>query len=328
MLSRACLVCVVLFLALAGPAVAQGGTQKPTFAAFLADVRAEALAQGVSEATLDAAFAGLTAPAPEVLRRDVAQPESRITFAQYKRRVVSQDRIERGRALYRRHRALLAQIEADTGVAGHYLVALWGVESDFGANTGSFRVIPALATLAYDGRRAAFFRRELLAALHVLDAGHVAPARMTGSWAGAMGQVQFMPTSFQRFAADGDGDARADIWDSAPDALASAARYLAQSSWRSGERWGRRVVLPPGFDEALLGRDAKRPLAQWQAMGVRLPGGGGLPRSDMPGGIVVPGDGQAFLVYANYDVLMGWNRSLYFATSVGLLADAIAAAAP
>ena len=249
-----------------------------------------------------------------------------MTFAEYRKRIVSPDRISRGRALYRQHRALLTDIEARTGVAGQYIVALWGVESSFGANTGGHKVIPSLATLAYDGRRADFFRKELIAALQIIDAGHVRAGDMTGSWAGAMGQVQFMPTSFLALAVDGDGDGRADIWGSQADALASAANYLRTRGWQAGERWGRAVVLPAGFDTELLGRDKKRPLHEWQAMGVRLPGGGALPPSDMSAGIVVPGDdGQAFLVYANYDVLMDWNRSLYFATSVGLLADAIAA---
>jgi membrane-bound lytic murein transglycosylase B len=321
---RLCLA-LLLLLCLPAPAHAAGD-----FARWLNGVKYDAAEAGVSPATLEAALAGIDGPDPNVLAHDRAQAEGRMTFPEYRARIVSPARIQRGRELYNTHRALLRDIEARTGVAGQYIVALWGVESSFGANTGEHRVIPSLATLAYDGRRADFFRAELIAALQIIDAGHVAAGDMTGSWAGAMGQVQFMPTSFLALAVDGDGDGRADIWGSEADALASAANYLRARGWQAGERWGRAVVLPPGFDADLLGRDKKRPLSAWQAMGVRLPGGGDLPAADMAGGIVVPagdgpGDGQAFLVYANYDVLMDWNRSLYFATSVGLLADAIAA---
>lgn len=296
------------------------------FGSWLAGVRAEAAAAGVSQATIDAALGGIAAPDQTVVARDRKQAESKFTFTKYQAFIVSPERVRRGRELYHRHADLLRSIEARTGVAGQYVVALWGVESSFGANTGGFDIVPSLAALAYDGRRADFFRAELIAALQIIDQGHIAAGDMTGSWAGAMGQVQFMPTSFLEMAVDGDGDGKKDLWNSEADALASAANYLARRGWRGGERWGRRVVLPEGFDEGLLGRGKKQTLAVWQALGVRLPGGANLPTNatDMPAGIVVPGDGQAFLVYRNYDVLMDWNRSLYFATSVGLLADAIA----
>lgn len=311
---------IILFLMSAS---ARAAEEKSDFATFLAEIKKEALKEGISAATIDAAFANLVAPDARVLRHDRAQPESKSRFTYYKKSVLNKERIAKGRKLLRRHKVLLHKIEKNTGVPGPYIVALWGVESDYGSSTGGFQIIPALATLAYDGRRADFFRKELIAALWILEQGHIAPQAMTGSWAGAMGQVQFMPFSFLAFAADGDGDGKKNIWSNRADALASAGHYLGQKGWKRGERWGRAVVLPPDFDDALLGRENKKALSVWQDLGVRLPGGQNLPKTDIKGAIVIPGDGQAFLVYGNYDVLMDWNRSLYFATSVGLLADAL-----
>jgi membrane-bound lytic murein transglycosylase B len=204
------------------------------------------------------------------------------------------------------------------------VVAVWGLETNYGGFTGGFNVIEALATLAWDGRRAEFFRKELLAALRILEQGDVALDRMRGSYAGAMGHPQFMPTSFERLAVDFDGDGRRDIWNDRPDALASIANYLARNGWRSDEPWGREVILPPGFDPANAGRDNRRPLRAWAAMGVAPANGAALPEIDaailLPGGI----GGQAFAVYGNFDAIRRYNPSDYYALVIGLLSDQVA----
>lgn len=302
--------------------------QSPTpgeHAAWTDDLRREAIERGIAPATVDAALDGWQ-PIERVIELDRSQPEFTLTFSEYLDRVVPTSRVQRGRQLLAEYRNLLDVVARRYGVQPRFVVALWGVESDFGRRTGDFPVIGALATLAYDGRRSAYFRRELLDALQILDDGHISVDRMRGSWAGAMGQLQFMPSSFRRFAVDYDGDGRRDIWDSTADALASAANYLARSGWRDDQTWGREVRLPKGFAADLVGRDVVKPLSEWQALGVRRADGGALPRRDLLASVVQPGgsDGPAFVVYEDYRVLLKWNRSDYFATAVGLLSDRIA----
>ena len=296
-----------------------------SFQAWLQGVRAEAAAQGIAPATLDEALAGV-APIPRVVELDRRQPESTLTFAQYLERVVPARRVEIGRRKLAEHRELLAAVGARYGVQPRYIVALWGVETGFGRITGSFPVIAALATLAYDGRRAEFFRGELLKALRILDEGHIAPAQMKGSWAGAMGQVQFMPSSFLRYARDHDDDGRQDIWTSTADAFASAANYLAGVGWRDDQTWGREVRLPDDLDPDLIGTDVVKGLADWQALGVRRADGSDLPGRNLPASIIRPdgAGGPAYAVYDNFRALLRWNRSHYFATAVGILSDRIA----
>jgi membrane-bound lytic murein transglycosylase B len=303
------------------PAAPQPAAPSRPFAAFLREVRAEARAAGVSEATLNAAFAGVE-PIPRVLELDRRQPEFTLTFSQYRERQVTAQRIERGRALKRENAALLARIEQRHRVPAD----IWGIETNFGGVTGGFNVIAALATLAWDGRRAAFFRRELLAALRILEAGHVRPGAMRGSWAGAMGHPQFMPTSFERFAVDEDGDGRRDIWNSRADALGSIGNYLARNGWQQGEAWGREVRLPPGFDASGVSREATRPLSAWAQAGVRAADGGPLPASGLAAGMVLPdgAGGAAFVVYRNFHAIRRYNPSDFYALSVGLIADGIA----
>lgn len=303
---------------------ARASTQ--SFDEWLVGMRHKAVAAGIRPATVDAAFAGVT-PLPRVLELDRKQPEGTMTFATYRKRIVSQDRINRGRQMMRQHASELAAVEKRFGVPPQYIVALWGIETGYGANTGGFNLIAALATLSWDGRRSSFFTGELMKALQILDEGHVTPARMKGSWAGAMGQNQFMPSSFLAFAVDGDGDGHKDIWGNYRDVFASSANYLARSGWKGDERWGREVRLPHGFSSSLVGLDVRKSVGEWARLGVKLPGGGALPPgSDMTGSIVLPDGmgGPAYLVYTNYRVVMKWNKSTYFATSVGLLADAIA----
>ncbi len=296
------------------------------FASFLERLRAKARAQGIREATLEQALAGLK-PLPEVIRRDRRQPERRLSFRQYRRRVLTPERIARGRELYRRHRRLLARTERRYGVPAAVLVALWGIESAFGRITGDFPVIAALATLAFDGRRRTLFERELLAALTILDRGEVAPARLRGSWAGAMGQPQFMPTTYLRHAVDADGDGRRDIWQSLPDVFASMANFLRAAGWQPGWRWGRELAPVPPAAAAHAGLERHLPLTRWRELGLRRHDGSPLPAASLEASLVLP-DGPpapAFLAYPNFRVLLRWNRSVFFAAAVGLLADAVAA---
>ena len=295
-----------------------------SFAEWREGVRSEALSLGISAATFDAAFAGVE-PIPRVIELDRSQPEVTLTFAQYVERVVPESRVAKGRELLAAHRDILEPIGRKYGVPPRFIVALWGIETNFGQYLGGFSVIAALATLAHDGRRSAYFRQELLHALSILEDGHITPESMMGSWAGAMGQSQFMPSSFVNYAVDYDGDGKRDIWGTQADVFASAANYLAQAGWRTGETWGRRVTLPAGFDHALAGLKVTKTLAEWQALGLRRADGSDLPQAILSGSVVLPGgeEGPAYLVYNNYRTIMRWNRSFYFATSVGLLADGI-----
>jgi len=314
-MSRFC--CLVLALLLPLTASAQ---QQP-FAEWLAELRAEALSLGIGEDTL-AALDGI-APLPRVLELDGDQPEFVQTFTRYTDLRVTPGQISRGRQLLREHAGLLAEVRARYGVQPHYLMAFWAIETNFGGATGGFSVLEALATLAYDPRRAEFFREQLLTALWIIDDGHISAERMTGSWAGAMGQLQFLPTVFRNYAVDGDGDGRADIWGSLPDVFHSAANFISQSGWRGDERWGREVVLPEGFDYALVGARNRKPLARWRELGLRTVGGEAIPVADMEAAVALPvgAGGPAFLTYNNFRVIMRYNPSVFYAITVGHLAD-------
>lgn len=295
------------------------------FQTWLQNFKAEAAQQGISQPTIQSALGNIQ-PISRVIELDKKQPEKKITFAQYKKNVVNQQRINEGRRLLALHKNDLLWVEKQFGVQAQYIVALWGIETNFGSNTGGFKVVDSLATLAWEGRRADFFKGELLKALKIIDEGHISAADMKGSWAGAMGQCQFMPSSFFNFAVDANGDGHKDIWNTKIDVFASAANYLSKSGWNYGERWGRRVVLPKNFPENLIDRNLTKPLSYWASQGVKLPNGAALPSENMSAAIVAPDgpDGEAYVVYSNFQTIMKWNRSTYFATSVGLLADAIA----
>lgn len=298
--------------------------QMPSFEGWLAALRKEARVNGISEATLDAALSDLR-PIERVIELDRSQPELTLTLQEYLNRVVPRRRVDMGRKKLAANRRLLEEIGATYGVQPRFIVALWGVETDFGRLTGGFSVIGALATLAYDGRRSAYFREELLDALHIIEDGHVEPQRMTGSWAGAMGQAQFMPSTFRGYATDHDGDARIDLWHNRGDVFASAARYLSKSGWKGDQTWGRPVELPSDLDRGLIGLDTKKSLSQWQALGVRRANGANLPVAKLSASLIQP-DGagtQAYLVYSNFETLLKWNRSHSFAIAVGTLADRI-----
>jgi len=220
---------------------------------------------------------------------------------------------------------LLTKIGREYGVQPRFIVALWGIETNFGKITGHYPLISSLSTLAWDGRREAFFKGELFDALRILEQGHVNPAHFKGSWAGAMGQVQFMPSSFLRYAVDQDGDGKKDLWGNLADVFGSAANYLSQNGWREDQTWGRRVRVPERLDPALLGLDTRKSLATWQALGVRQQDGSPLPAVDMQASLIRPDDihGRSYLAYDNYRVLRHWNRSPYFVVAVGTLADRI-----
>jgi membrane-bound lytic murein transglycosylase B len=306
----------------AAPAIARAETQP--FPVWLDGVREEALAQGISPGTLDQAFAGLE-PIARVIELDRRQLEGRITYQEYRDRLLSKDRIDQGRRFMREHEALLERVAADYGVQPRFIVALWGIETSYGARTGGYPVIAALATLAYDGRRADFFRRELLNALRIVDEGNIGVDAMFGSWAGAMGQSQFMPSSYVNNAIDYDGDGRRDIWNSLPDVFASIANYLARAGWNDRYTWGREVAVPATLDGGLDGLEVTRPLPDWQAIGVRRADGAALPVVALDASLLRTDDGlgPAYLVYGNFRVLMAWNRSTYFGLTVGQLADLI-----
>jgi membrane-bound lytic murein transglycosylase B len=311
------------------PAAAQ------SFDEFLADVRTEALARGITERTLTAALSGL-APEPVVVSRDRSQPEQTLSLDQYVSRRTAASTVAAGRRHVRRHAELLGRVEAAYGVPPAVMVAIWGLESSFGRFTGTYSTVKALATLAYDGRRP-LFRTELFNALAILDRGDVPLERLRGSWAGAMGQPQFMPSSFLEHAVDFDADGRADIWSSTPDVFASMANYLRQAGWTAGVRWGREVQVPRAamtrIDRSVPMRRTgcraerelteARPLAEWTTLGVTRPGGQPLPAAAMDASLV-RGQRQHFLVYRNYEAFLRYNCSNAYAVSVGVLADRIA----
>jgi membrane-bound lytic murein transglycosylase B len=312
---------------------------RPPFDEWLSGFRQEAAEAGIGATTLAAALDGLT-PNEVIVQRDRAQAEFTETFDTYLERRITAARVRTAREKAREHRALLARVEREYGVPAEVLVAIWGLESNFGRFSGVRPTVQALATLAWDPRRSTLFRRELLDALRIVDRGDIELARMKGSWAGAMGQPQFMPSSYLRFAVDFDGDGRRDIWDSPPDIFASMANYLASASWQRGERWGREVVLsrtaarrvasvPLRVEGCRAVRDLTepRPLAAWQRLGVRLAGGRALPRSSMTASLVQFGS-RRFLVYRNYETLLAYNCAHAYALSVGVLSDSIAGAPP
>jgi membrane-bound lytic murein transglycosylase B len=307
-----------------GQAPAPGVADEQAFQEWLASLRREARSKGISDATLHAALTGIT-PVQRVIELDRHQPEFTQTFWSYIDQRVNDQRRKNGHTHLATHRDLLEKIQVAYGVPARYIVAFWGLETNFGNYLGDFRVIEALVTLAYDRRRSPFFREQLLDALKIIEHDHISPEKMTGSWAGAMGHMQFMPSTFIGHAVDYTGDGRKDIWQSLPDAFASAANFLTDIGWQAGETWGREVRLPDNFDLALATLNEKKTLKVWSALGVRRANGTRLPRADMQGSIVLPQGhkGPAFIVYENFRVIMRWNNSLNYAFSVGHLADRI-----
>ncbi|MFA5630475.1 MAG: lytic murein transglycosylase [Porticoccaceae bacterium] len=314
-----------LFAAVAAACLsALAAAQSPDFDSCLSSLQNKARAQNLSSRAV--ATIPLMRQQQRVLELDRKQPEFAQTFAQYLSARVTPERVRRGRELYTRHRAFLDQLTQRYGVPGQYLVAFWGLETNYGGYLGNMPTLDSLATLACDPRRGDFFAAEFLTALKVMDRESLDPRQMRGSWAGAMGHTQFMPSNYLRFAVDGDGDGRIDLWGSEQDALASGANFLSHLGWKDGVRWGREVRLPGGFDYSLTGDSGARTLAQWGELGVRGADGSALPATGITARLLVPAGhrGPAFLVYGNFSVIMKWNRSESYALSVGILADRIA----
>jgi membrane-bound lytic murein transglycosylase B len=322
---RAALGLAALFVVMS--AAASSGRADTGFQRWLADFWPAASAAGVSRSTFERAFRGV-APDPEVLEKARYQPEFVRPMWEYVERAVSDQRIATGRQMLQQYRPVLDAVESRYGVDRHILVAIWGMESSYGEvldNPKIVRnVVQSLATLAYaDPRRARFGREQLIAALKILERGDIQPERMTGSWAGAMGHTQFIPTTYEAYAVDFDGDGRRDLWGSPVDALASAANYLAKSGWVTGRTWGYEVALPQGFDFGLADREASMTLAEWQRHGVRRADGSAFTRLDDKAELVLPAgaNGPGFLMTRNHFVIKRYNNATSYALAVGHLAD-------
>ena len=317
---RTILIAIIIIALGSYPAFAQ-----EPFDRWLETLKSDALSDGISQETIDDALGGVT-PIDRVIELDQKQPESLLTVDQYVANVVTKKRVSDGKRLLKENHTLLTKIGKKYGVQPRFIVALWGIETGYGKNTGGFHTIEALATLAYDGRRSDFFRGELMSALKILQVEEMASADMKGSWAGALGQCQFMPSSFLKYAVDYDGDGKRDIWGDKADVFASIANYLKTLGWNAKEGWGREVELPPGFDSSLADITRELPLSQWRKLGVRKADGKPLPALNTNASLAMVGkddDAMPYIVYGNYKALLQWNRSRFFATAVGTLADRI-----
>ncbi len=317
-------VCLIAFLL---PFVPSWASASESFGTWQAKFRVEALSKGISAGVFDTAFAGVQ-PIERVIELDRSQPEFTMTLETYLSKVVSGTRIRKAQQKLTEHKAILDEISEKFGIQPRFIVALWGIETNLGQHTGGFSVIAALATLAYDGRRSSYFRGELLKALQIIEEGHISSENMKGSWAGAMGQSQFMPSSFLSYAYDYNRDGRRDIWTTRKDVFASIANYLSSVGWRDDITWGREISLPTSVNaKSLSDKKVVQKMSEWQDLGVRLKDGSDLPKRNLKSRLILPdrGQGRAFLAYANYDNILKWNRSNFFAIAVGSLADHIQA---
>ncbi len=314
------------------------GDEKPSFEQYVTSLKAEAKEKGYNDAIVASSFANVKFH-KRAVKADKNQPENVETLDTYLPKRVPEWKIKRARQMYKKHKTLLTKIGNKYGVQPRFIVALWGLETNFGKIMGNYNVISALTTLAYEGRREVFFKKQLWAALTILEEGHISIDNMKGSWAGAMGQNQFMPTSFVSYAVDGDGDGIKDIWGNQADVFSSMANYLKKEGWNDDLTWGRQVKLPKGFDLALAipkntgsrknwlkaWANTEKTLEEWQALGIRRADGTNLPHVDIKAALVFPDDekGRVYLAYNNYKSLMHWNLSYYFVSSVGHLSDRI-----
>lgn len=293
------------------------------FLNWLSALKIEAMHAGVSQDLVNKALHRGLQPKPTVVKLDKKQPEKVATFEYYKRRVVNDKRIEMGKKLYKENLNLLNRVSERYGVAPEFIVALWGIETNYGTNLGGYDVVPALVTLAYEGRREEFFKKELITALKIVDNGDVTLEGLKGSWAGAMGQCQFMPSSYAAYAVDYNGDGKKDIWGTKADVFASIANYLMKNGWKGNEPYLQRIELPKKFDEKLIDLSVKKSVGEWKKLGVTGIKGKELPDSYTQVSIVQPGGlgYKTYFAYDNYKAVMRWNKSVYFATSVGALSD-------
>ena len=306
---------------LSAPAFGQSGD----FRDCLQGIKTEATRQGVPASVADKAFQGLT-PDQKVIDLDGRQPEFSLTYGKYVGGTVTADRIVKGQQRMVQHRTLLDALQAEYGVPPQYIMAFWGVETNYGTFMGDFRVVRSVATLACMTKRTVFFSNETVQALRILNMNHMTSEQMRGSWAGAMGNMQFMPSTFTKWAVDRDGNGRIDIWNSLPDAFASAANFLRGIGFKPGLPSSEEVFLPKGFPLDQADSTVEKPVRAWAAMGVKRAGGGALPASDEPASILLPAGfrGPAFILYPNFKAVMNWNRSTLYALSVGILARQIA----
>ena len=299
------------------------------FEFWLLKFEERALGQGISQKTLDSALNNIE-PNKRVLELDQRQPEFTITLDEYLNNTTPRIRVNKGKKLYIEHGELLNKIAFEFGVQPRFLLALWGIETSFGKYTGSFNVVRSLATLSHDLRRREYFTGELINALKIIEQGHISPEIMDGSWAGAMGQCQFMPTSFISFAIDFNNDGKKDIWNTVPDVLASAANYLSSVGWNQNQTWGREVTTINAIDDSVITTSAKKveiskKLSDWASLGVRNLDGTTLPDVNINAYLVYPegAHGRKFIVYENFKTILHWNRSLFFGIAVGRLSDLI-----
>jgi membrane-bound lytic murein transglycosylase B len=332
----------VLPLLVAGlVAAAQAELSRPSFAEFLSGIRTEAIARGIRPEIVDAALAGIEEPSAAVVERDRSQPEVVQTLEQYLNQRLTAKNVASGREMIAQYRDLLDEISATYNISPNLVVAIWGFESYYGRFNGVRPTVAALATLAWDPRRSALFRRELFDALEILNRGDIDLDHMRGSWAGAMGQTQFMPSSYLRFAEDYDGDGRRDIWSTPADVFASIANYMHGNGWAAGATWGREVTVPAEARRRIANEIARRdgscqarrdmtamlPVSRWRELGVRALSGDEL-ADDMPNAALVNGESRSFLVYKNYDALLDYNCAHSYAIGVGLLSDALLTGVP
>ncbi len=287
-------------------------------------LKPDMLAQGADQVLVEKIIASLIF-LPKVIKLDRHQPEGRMSHEEYLTKVIPPWKVNKAREQYKLNQTKLIQAENLTGVPAHYIVSLWGKETNFGTITGNYSVPSSLATLAFEGRRASFFRKELMAAVKILAQGHIELEQMKGSWAGAMGNCQFMPSSFLQYAVDANNDGKKNIWSDKDDIFASMGNYLASYGWDKSKSWGRQVSLSHPFSEYNIGKKHAQSLSDWQTTGVRRMDGRDLPEVSLNAYLIAPGGemGRIYLVYPNFDIIMKWNRSHYFATGVGYLADRI-----
>jgi membrane-bound lytic murein transglycosylase B len=294
-----------------------------SWSSWVADVRQEALAQGIPASLFDEAFADIHEPSRQVKGLARSQPEHRLTYSKYLSSRVDNYRISVGRQQYKKTQALADEVAKHFGVDPCFIMAFWGMETSYGSYMGNFPVIKSLATLAYDSNRPEFFRKQLFLALHIVNEGHVTLAKFKGEWAGASGQPQFLPSSWREYAVDYDGDGRKDIWESKADVFASIANYMKKNGWQTGEPWAILVKLPKNFDTSLEGKTIVKPVSEWNTLGVRTEGGEPLPYQNLQASIVQPNGGPVFLAFPNYKMILRYNNSIYYAGAIGYLADKI-----
>ena len=306
--------------AFAAPAFAQSD-----FQACLQNIKIDAVRQGVSAAVVDRAFQGLT-PDQKVIDLDSRQPEFSLTYGKYIGNSVTPDRVAKGQQKMAQYRGLLDQLQAEYGVPPQYLISFWGMETNYGTFMGDFQVVRSVATLACMTKRVAFFANETIQGLKILAMNHMTSQQMRGSWAGAMGNMQFMPSTFTKWAVDRDGNGKTDIWTSMPDAFASAANFLRGIGFKPGLPSSDEVTLPPNFPLEQADASVEKPVRAWAALGVKRAGGQALPNVDEPSSIILPAGwrGPAFILYPNFKAVMNWNRSTLYALAVGILARQIA----